>query len=63
MLYYLFNYLEQFDFPGCTYVRVRIIPFTYGYHSVITYFCHFWRIFYQLAQKEANYRNTTRRLY
>ena len=35
MLYYLFQYLEKFDFPGSRYVRLRFIPFIDGNHFII----------------------------
>lgn len=34
MLYYLFQYLEKFDFPS-RYVRLRFIPFIDGNHFII----------------------------
>lgn len=34
MLYYLFQYLEKFDFPE-PYVRLRFIPFIDGNHFII----------------------------
>ena len=55
MLYYLFNYLEQLDFPGAR--MFGYVSFAYGYHSVFADISDIRRIFYQVTQAETNYGN------